>query len=106
METRIKKIKKGDTVIMRKGKDRGKSGKVVHVDPSEGRVVVEGLNLLKKHVRPKRQGEKGEMVQIPRRVSVANVAIVCNRCNKPARVGFKEEKGIKIRICRRCKGEL
>lgn len=106
METTIKKIKKGDTVVMRKGKDRGKSGKIVHVSSIEGRVVVEGLNLLKKHVRPRRQGEKGEIVQIPRKVSVSNVAILCSRCNKPARVGFKEEKGVKVRICRRCKGEL
>ena len=106
MEIKIKKIKKGDTVVMLKGKDRGKSGKVAHLIPKEGRVIVEGLNLVKKHVRPKRQGEKGEIVQIPRRVAVSNVAIMCSRCNKPARVGFKEEKGVKMRICRRCKGEL
>lgn len=106
MEKQFKKIKKGDSVQMLKGKDRGKTGKVVHVFPKEGRVIVEGLNLVKKHVRPKRQGEKGEIVDMPRRVSVSNVGVFCSRCGKPARVGFLMEKGAKTRICRRCKGAL
>lgn len=106
MEQQFKKIKKGDSVQMLKGKDRGKTGKVVHVFPKEQKVIVEGLNLVKKHVRPKRQGEKGEIVSMPRKVAVANVGIMCGRCGKPARVGFLVEKDVKTRICRRCKGTL
>ena len=106
MEQQFKKIKKGDSVQMLKGKDRGKTGKVAHVFPKEQKVIVEGLNLVKKHVRPKRQGEKGEIVNMPRKVAVANVGVMCGRCGKPARVGFLIEKGAKTRICRRCKGTL
>ncbi|MFH1161869.1 MAG: 50S ribosomal protein L24 [Candidatus Jorgensenbacteria bacterium] len=100
------KIKKGDTVKVQKGKDRGKSGKVVHVNPVTGRVMVEGLNLVKKHVRPRRQGEKGEVVQVPRSVPVANVALVCPHCSAATRVGFRAEETRKVRYCKKCRAAI
>lgn len=100
------KIKKGDTVAMRKGKDRGKSGKVLRVDPASGRMVVEGLNLVKKHVRPRRQGEKGQLVAVPRAVAPGNVALFCTHCNRAVRVGFRVEREKKTRACKRCGNAL
>ncbi len=96
------RIKKGDNVIIQKGKDRGKSGKVIRVLNNEMKVIVEGLNLFKKHVRPKRQGEKGETVNVARPISVANVALECTHCKKGVRVGIRREKNIIMRVCKKC----
>ncbi|MBI2278586.1 MAG: 50S ribosomal protein L24 [Candidatus Brennerbacteria bacterium] len=96
------KIKKGDTVVVLRGKDRGKSGKVLQTAPSLGRIVVEGLNLAKKHVRPRRQGEKGEMVSVPRAVPVGAVALFCGTCNRGVRFGVKKEEKDRVRVCKRC----
>lgn len=98
----IKKIKKGDTVKILIGKDRGRTGKVIHVLQKEGKVIIEGLNLVKKHVRPKKQGEKGEMVQVPRAIFVSNTALYCSNCGKGTRVGFRMEKSAKVRFCKKC----
>jgi large subunit ribosomal protein L24 len=100
------RIKKGDTVVMRRGTDRGKSGKVLHVDLRAGRVVVEGLNVVKKHVRPKRQGEKGEQVSVPRPVPLGAVALYCGHCNRPTRIGMKVDGEQRTRVCRRCENTL
>jgi large subunit ribosomal protein L24 len=96
------KIKKGDTVRILTGKDRGKSGKVSHADPRGGRVTLENLNLFKKHVKPRKQGEKGEMVQVPRPVRISNVALVCPSCGKATRIGVRREKNVRVRFCRKC----
>lgn len=96
------KVKKGDTVVMHRGKDRGKSGRVLRVDPRTGRVTVEGLNLVKRHVRPRRQGEKGETVAVPRAVPIAAVALFCARCHRGVRVGVRVEGDRRTRVCRRC----
>ncbi|MFH0806415.1 MAG: 50S ribosomal protein L24 [Candidatus Brennerbacteria bacterium] len=96
------KIKKGDTVVMRSGKDRGKSGKVLHVSPTRGRLSVEGANLVKKHVRPKRQGEKGDLVSVPRTVPFGAVALFCSKCNRGVKVGVKVNENTRTRVCRRC----
>jgi len=100
------KIKKGDTVRILLGKDRGKSGKVSHADPKNGRVTLENLNLFKKHVRPKKQGEKGETVQVPRPVRISNVALVCPSCGKPTRVGVRREKNVRTRYCKKCNASI
>lgn len=104
------KIKKGDTVKMLAGKDRGKTGKVIKVDSSFKKAVIEGLNLLKKNKRPKRQGEKGEIVSIPRAVDISNVALLCPHCKKAARVGYlledADSKNKKTRICKKCQTRL
>jgi len=99
------KINKGDNVIMLNGKDRGKTGKVLKLDPADGKTLVEGLNLVKRHVRARTQGQKGQVVARERWVSVGSVAVVCKSCGKPTRIGFQvDENGEnKIRICKKCK---
>ncbi len=97
------KIKKGDTVKIISGKDRGKTGKVIHVHTKIGKITVEGVNVYKKHVRPKRQGEKGEIVSVTRPLISSNALVVCPSCGKAIRVGFKAEKDTKkVRYCRKC----
>lgn len=97
------KVKKGDTVKMLSGKDRGKTGKVLHVDPSKEKVSVEGLNIRTKHVKPRRQGEKGQRIQFPAYVASSKVMPICPSCGKPMRVGAFKEGDKKMRQCRKCK---
>lgn len=96
------KVKKGDTIQMLAGKDRGKNGKIIEVQPVTARVVVEGLNLLTKHQKAKKQGEKGQKIQIPRAVTVSNVALICPKCSKPTRVGYSVSGDKKLRMCKQC----
>ena len=100
------KIKKGDNVMVISGKDRGKSGKVLGVFPSGNAVRVEGLNLRKKHSRSKKQGQKGQIIQVPMPFNVSNVMLVCSVCNKPRRVGYKIFENKKTRICKKCGSEI
>lgn len=100
------KIKKGDQVKIIAGKDQGKTGKVLSVLLSENKVIVEGLNLVKKHVRPRKEGEKGQRVEIPGKIAVSNVMLVCPKCGKIARVGHSRNNNNKFRICKRCKAEI
>lgn len=100
------KIKKGDTVLVISGKDRGRKGKVLRVSPQEGRLIVEGMNMRKKHVKPRRQGQKGETVQIPAPFPAAKVKLVCSHCGKPTRVGFVVAGKEKHRTCKKCGGTL
>ena len=100
------KIRKNDNVIMLGGKDKGKKAKVSHVFPSGDRVVVEGLNLVKKHTRARKQGQKGQIVSKERAVSISSVALVCKSCGKQTRVGYRVEGENKIRICKKCKSEV
>ena len=87
------------------GKDRGKSGKVLHTLPKGGKVVIEGLNLIKKHQRPKKQGQKGGIISVPRAIDVSNVMLICQHCKKPARMGTRREDKKNIRVCKKCQGE-
>jgi large subunit ribosomal protein L24 len=100
------KIKKGDAVKMLAGKDKGKTGKVLKVVLVGGKVVIEGLNLMKKHRRPRKEGEKGQRVEIPRAISVSNVKLVCPKCGKAARTGYKKTGDKKFRVCKKCKAEI
>ncbi len=100
------KIKKNDIVKMLAGKDSGKTAKVLRVYPAEAKVTMEGLNLVKKHMRPRREGEEGQRVELPRKVTVSNVILICPKCSKPTRVGYEITKDKKIRICKKCKGEI
>lgn len=100
------KIRKNDLVKMLAGKDRGKTGKVLNVDCENGKVSVEGLNLIKKHRRPRKEGEKGQRVEIPRSINVSNVALVCPKCGKAARIGYKVKGKEKFRICKKCEAEI
>lgn len=99
------KIRKNDNVIMLGGKDKGKKAKVILVFPERDKVVVEGLNLIKKHLRAKKQGQKGQIINKERAVSTSSVALICKSCGKQTRVGFKLENDNKIRICKKCKSE-
>jgi large subunit ribosomal protein L24 len=100
------KIKKGDQVLIISGKDRGKKGKVLQAFPKERKIVVEGVNLKKKHQRPRRPGEKGQIIQFPAPIDVSNVKLICPRCGKATRVGFKIEEKKKYRICKKCNREI
>lgn len=101
------KIKKNDKVQIISGKDKGKQGKVLQVFPETNRVAVEGLNLRTKHMKPRREGEKGQKIQFPAPLNAANVLSVCPRCSRPARIGYKivinEKEKQKVRICKKCK---
>lgn len=98
------KIKTGDTVQLIAGKDYGKSGKVVFIDKKTNRVTVEGLNLITRHKKAKKQGEKGQKIQVPNSIAMSNVMIVCSHCGKLTRSGQSiDEKGIKNRMCKKCK---
>lgn len=100
------KIKKGDNVIVIAGKDKGRQGNVLKVFPSEGKVQVEGINIVKKHVRPRKQGEKGQVVEIPFPMQSSNVQVVCAKCKKGSRIGYTMEGDEKVRICKRCSAVL
>lgn len=96
------KIKKGDTVLIISGKDRAKKGKVLEVFPKEGKILVEGINLRKKHQRSKRTGEKGQIVEMPTPLDISNAKLICSKCNKATRVGYKIVENKKFRICKKC----
>ena len=100
------KIKKGDTVLIISGKDRGKRGKVLDVFPKKRKLIVEALNLRKKHVRPKRQGEKGQVVEIPGPLAISSVQLVCPKCSQATRVGYNMADKRKYRVCKKCKQEI
>lgn len=98
------KIKKGDTVKIIRGKDKGKKGKVLRSFPKENKIVVEGLNLITKHVRPKKEGEKGQRIKMAVPLNISKVMLVCPQCKKPVRAGYRVLKdGRKKRYCRLCK---
>jgi len=96
-------VKKGDLVMVIAGKDKGKSGKVLRVIPKEERVVVERINLVKKHLRPNPTTGQGGVVETEAPIHISNVMPICSSCNRPTRVGRKVlESGIKVRVCKRC----
>lgn len=100
------KIKKDDNVIVISGKDRGRKAKVVRALPKENKVVLEKLNIIKKHKKPRKQGEKGQVVEISAPMHVSNVKLICTKCSKSTRVGFKIFKNKKFRICKKCSAEI
>ncbi len=95
-------IHKGDTVQILQGKDRSKKGKVLKVFPKDQKIVVEGANIMVRHTRPKKQGQKGEKVNIPAPMTVSRAMLVCPKCSKPTRVGRKLEGDKKLRQCKKC----
>ena len=96
-------VKTGDTVVVLSGKERGKKGKVMAVSPKEGKVIVEKINMVSKHMKPRRMGETGGIVKAEGAMYASKVQIVCPRCGKPTRVGHKVlQDGTKERICAKC----
>jgi len=100
------KIRKNDAVLVIAGKDRGKKGKVRHAYPKEGRLLVEGINFTKRHARATKGARQAGIIEREMPIRVSDVMLVCSRCNKPVRIGFRFlEDGRKVRICRLC-GEV
>lgn len=100
-------VKKGDTVVVISGDDKGKKGKVLEVSPKEGKIIVEGINLVKKHVKPRKMGDPGGIIEAEGAMYASKVQVVCPSCGKPTRVGHKkvkDENG-KLRSVRVCKHE-
>jgi large subunit ribosomal protein L24 len=97
------RIRKNDTVMVIKGRERGKTGKVLRVIPGGGRLVVERLNLVKRHSKARGPGSPGGIIEKEAALQLANVMVLCERCNAPVRIGIKlAADGTKSRICRRC----
>ena len=96
-------VKTGDTVVVISGSEKGKKGKVMAVSPKEGKVIIEKVNLVSKHVKPRRMGETGGIVEAEGAMYASKVQIVCPRCGKPTRIAHKIlEDGSKERICKKC----
>ena len=100
------KIKKGDTVQVLTGNDKGKTGEVLEVMPKTQRVVVKGVNVRKKHIKPRKQGEQGGIVPVECAVLASKVNVVCPKCGKVTRIGYSIEKDEKVRICKKCGAKI
>jgi large subunit ribosomal protein L24 len=100
------KIKSGDSVNIVRGKDNGKSGTVQKVFTKELKVLVEGVNQVKRHVKSRVPGQKSEIITLTKPLPISNVQLVCPKCKKPTRVGYKMLKDEKVRICKKCSAEL
>lgn len=95
-------VKTGDKVVVINGKDRGKQGKVLEVSPSEGKVIVEGVNIVSKHVKPRKMGEAGGIIKAESALYADKVQLICPKCGRPTRVGHMvDEKGKKVRVCKK-----
>ena len=94
-------VKTGDEVIVIQGKDRGKKGKVLQVSPSEGKVIVEGVNIVSKHVKPRKMGEPGGIIKAESALYADKVQLVCPKCGQATRVGHIIEDGKKFRVCKK-----
>ena len=99
-------VKKGDTVVVLSGKDKGKKGKVQSTIPKEAKVVVEGVNMVTCHTKPRRQGEQGGIVRREAALYASKVQVVCPKCGKGTRVAHKIEDGKKKRVCKHCGAAL
>lgn len=101
------KVKKNDRVKILQGKDKGKTGKVLRVEPSKEFVYVEGVNICKVHTRQKKQNQPGGIISKEGPVHISTVIVVCPSCSKPARIGFEvKDSGEKVRICKKCGGQF
>ena len=99
-------VKKGDTVIVLSGKDKGKQGKVLGTIPSEAKVVVEGINKVTCHIKPRKQGDEGGIIQKEAPLYACKVMRVCPKCDKPTRAASKMVDGKKVRVCKHCGAEI
>ena len=95
-------VKTGDTAVVLSGKEKGKRGKVLSVNPKKGMVVIEGVNMIKCHTKPRRQGETGGIVKREAAIYASKVQVVCPKCSKATRVAYKIEDGKKSRVCKHC----
>lgn len=103
----MRRVKRDDTVLVMKGKDRGRTGAVRKVIPSDAKVIVAGINVVKRHMRPRGPQQPGGIIEREAPISWANVALLCQSCNKPVRVGFRLlSDGRKVRYCKKCDANL
>lgn len=96
------KIKKNDTVQVLTGKDKGKRGEIIRVIPKKDRVIVSGVNIVKKAVRPRSNQDQGGIIEVEAPVHISNVGLVCKKCGRPVKIGYKIDGDKKIRVCRKC----
>ena len=99
-------IRKDDTVVVLSGKDKGKQGKVLSVDPKGGKVIVEGVNIVSRHQKPRRQGEEGGIIKMESALYACKVMRVCPKCSKPTRPAHKVTANGKVRVCKKCGAEI
>ena len=99
-------VKKGDTVVVLSGKDKGKQGKVQGTIPSEAKVIVEGINMVTCHIKPRKQGEEGSIVKREAAIYASKVQVVCPKCDKGTRVAYEIKDGKKVRVCKHCGAAL
>lgn len=100
------KLKKGDEVKVVKGKDAGKTAKITRVLTQDKKVLLEGINQYKRHIKARMQGQNSEIVTITKPLPVANVAFVCPKCKEQTRIGYKMQGNEKVRICRKCEEKI
>ena len=99
-------VKKGDTVVVVSGDDKGRKGGVLETSPKEGKVIVKGVNIVTRHVKPRRQGEQGGIVKVEGAMYACKVQLYCSKCDKGVRVKHIFEDGKKVRVCAKCGAKL
>jgi len=100
------KVKKGDKVLIISGKDKGRTGKIIKSLLKNGTILVEGINLKKKHVKAKKQGEKGQVIATPSPLNISNIKIICPKCGKATRIAYNNSVAIMAIICKKCKSQI
>jgi len=100
------KLKKGDTVIITIGKDKGKKGKIEKIFPEKNAVLVAGVNIYKKHAKKRDDKHPGGIIDYPKPLSTAKIALICPSCGQPTRIGYSAVKGEKVRVCRKCERKI
>ncbi len=101
------KLRKGDTILVISGNNAGKRGKIIQALPKSNKVVVEGINIRKKHVKPTQTAPQGGITEFPAPIDASNVMLVCNKCNTPVRIKINRlENGERVRVCRKCGREV
>ncbi len=100
------RIKKGDNVQVLSGNDKGKTGEVLEVIPKSGKIIVKGVNIRKKHIKPRKQGEEGGIIPLECAIYSDKVNVVCPKCNKPTRIKYEMDKDKKVRVCQKCGAKL
>ena len=100
-------VKTNDTIIVLSGRDKGKQGKVLRVDPKDGKVIVEGVSVAKKHQKPRKQGEEGGIIKMETPIYASKVMRVCPKCDKPTKPAYSfKDDGAKVRVCKKCGAEI
>ena len=100
------KLKKGDNVIVLSGNDKGKTGEILEIIPSTQKVIVKGVNIRKKHVKPRKAGEEGGIIPLEYPIHSSKVNVVCPKCGKASKIGYVIEDGKKVRVCKKCGAKL